>query len=733
MTLFLLRRCIPILLVLIPGVASAHEGMWLPTLLKSIEGDLRTAGLRITAEDIYSLNQGSIKDAIVLFGGGCTAEVIGEQGLIMTNHHCGFSQIQRHSSVERDLLKDGFWAAGRSDELGNEGLTATFVVRMEDVTDRIVPQLTPGLSEAQLREAVARLSEPIVREAVDGTHHAAVVRPFNYGNSYYIIVTETFRDVRLVGAPPSAIGKFGGDTDNWMWPRHTGDFSLFRIYAGPDNKPADPSPANIPWTPRYVLPIALDGPQEGGFAMIFGFPGSTQRYLTSYAVRHIQEVQDPMRIAMRRASLEVIDQAMRSSDRTRIQYAAKQASISNAYKKWIGELRGIKELGTLAGKVAYEERYIARARAAGKEDLAAVLPQLEAAYGQVAPYAIARDLFVEMVFYGPEVLRFADRFRVLVEDLDKLQASGGAQAEADKQLAAMAAFYKDFDVEVDKRVFKALLPIYREHLGPELQPGVLDEIDKRFRGNMDAWVDDLYARSALVSPEKMEKLLKPFNARSAKALQADPLIRVSRSFFRNFLEEVRPAHATLSDSIEAGMRTYVSGMMELFPEVTYWPDANSTLRLSYGSVEGSEPRDAVVYGTFTTLDGVMDKYIPGDPEFDLPQRLIDLHAAKDYGAYGVDGTMPVCFTSSLHTTGGNSGSPVLNGHGELIGINFDRSWESTMSDIQFDPAKCRNISMDVRYILFIIDKYAGAAHLLEEMRVVKGTHPPRTIPLPIHR
>lgn len=728
------RRIVALLLVLSTSFIQAHEGMWLPTLLKSIEGDMRTAGLQITAEDIYSLNHGSIKDAIVLFGGGCTAEVIGGKGLILTNHHCGFSQIQEHSSLETDYLKDGFWASSMDQELRNPGLTATFVVRMEDVTERILPALANGLDEPQRRAAVEQLAAAITAEAIAGTHYRAVVRPFNYGNSYYLVVTETFLDVRLVGAPPSSIGKFGGDTDNWIWPRHNADFSLFRIYAGPDNRPAEPSEANVPFAPRHVLPISLDGAKEGDFAMIFGFPGSTQRYLSSYAVEYVMQHADPVRIAMRTASLEVIDAAMRSSDLTRIRYADKQSSISNAWKKWIGELRGLKELNTMENKRAYEQAFREKAREQGRPEFADALDALRDLYAQYVPYAMARDLFVEMVYYGPDILRFADSYREVIEEHDRLRAEGKLDAALARLKESSAAYFKDHDPELDKRVFKALLPIYREHVPPALAPTMLKEIDTRFHGKTDAAIEAIYARSVFTSAEKLNKALAQPTPKALKALAADPAFRASRSLFSNFLEEVRPTHAQLSDRIEVAMRTYVKGMMTLYPEKTYWPDANSTLRLSYGKVEGSEPRDAVVYGASSTLDGVIAKYIPGDAEFDVPQRLIDLHASKDFGPYGLDGTMPVCFTSSLHTTGGNSGSPVLNGRGELIGINFDRTWESTMSDIQFDPDKCRNIAVDSRYILFIIDKFAGAGHLLEEMVLVKpaaeGIH---SIAIPLHR
>ena len=729
-----MRHVLALICSFLFSVVLAYEGMWLPTLLKSIEGDMQAAGLRLSAEEIYSINQGSIKDAIVLFGGGCTAEVISDKGLILTNHHCGFGRIQGHSSLENDYLKDGFWAAGMDRELRNPGLTATFVVRIEDVSDVILAGLDNDLGETLRRGEVERLAAPLIADAVSGTHYQAVVRAFDHGNSYYLIVTETFRDVRLVGAPPSSIGKFGGDTDNWIWPRHTGDFSLFRVYAGPDNTPADPSDDNVPFAPRHVLPISLDGVNEGDFAMVFGFPGNTQRYLSSYAVEYVVGTADPMRIAMRTASLEVIDAAMRSSDLTRIQYAGKQSSIANAWKKWIGELRGLRELRTLDRKREYEERYRARAVEAGMGHYAEALDDLEGLYREYVPYATARDLFVEMFYYGPEVLRFADRYRSLLLEHDRLSAEGAWEDELSRLRDAATAYFRDYDAEVDGRVFKALLPLYRKHVPQALAPGILKEIDTRFKGDPDAWVDALHAGSVFVSPERLDKAMSRLNARRAKRLASDPAFRASRSFVDGFLDDVRPRHAELSDLIEASMRTYVKGMKELFPDRTYWPDANSTLRLSYGKVEGSEPRDAVVYGPFTTLDGVMEKYIPGDAEFDLPPRLVELHATKDYGRYGRNGVMPVCFTSSLHTTGGNSGSPVLNGRGELIGLNFDRTWESTMSDIEFDPGKCRNISLDARYILFIIDKFAGAGHLIEEMHIA----PPRTdafrsIRIPLHR
>lgn len=710
----------------------AHEGMWLPTLLQAIEGDMRTEGLRISAEDIYSINNGSLKDATVLFGGGCTAEVISTQGLILTNHHCGFSAIQQHSSLEHDYLKDGFWAATLADELPNPSLTATFIVRMEDVTDRVLAALDAGMSEAERREAVGRAGEAIAQEATTGTGYGGVVRAFNYGNSYYLIVSETFRDIRLVGAPPGAIGKFGGDTDNWMWPRHTGDFSIFRIYTGPDGRPAEYAAANIPYVPKRSLAIGMDGVQEGDFAMIYGFPGTTQRYLTSYAVDYVMNTSDPLRIAMREASLGVIDAAMRTSDRTRIQYASKQSGISNSYKKWIGEVRGLKELHATDRKEELETEY--RRRAASAPEYAQALERLKGLYAEYTPYSKARDLFNELYFAGPEVLRFADGFGKLITTREELERNGKLQEEVDRLRKASEGFFKNYDAAVDRGVFKAQLPIYRANVDPALAPEVLREIDAKYAGSTDAYVEALYARTVFADEAKVHALLERPTAKVLKKLAADPAYRFSRSMMDGFQEQVRPQLADLSERIEVAMRSYVKGLMTLFPERTWWPDANSTLRLSYGHVEGSDPRDGVTYKPFTTLSGILEKYKPGDPEFDVPAKLIALYEAKDFGPYGQGDDIRVCFTSSLHTTGGNSGSPVLNGRGELVGLNFDRTWESTMSDILFDPAKCRNIAVDIRYVLFVIDKVCGARRLIDEMQLVSHQEEePHTIMLPLHR
>ena len=720
-----------VLLLVLSRTACAHEGMWLPTVLASVHDHMAAQGLKLSADDIYSANRSSLKDAIVLFGGGCTAEVISDQGLILTNHHCGFSAIQEHSSLENDYLKNGFWAATMKDELMNPGTNATFIVRMEDVTERVVSLLAPGFTEAQRKEAVAKVSALLASEASEGGRYNGVVRAFNYGNQYILIVSETFRDVRLVGAPHGSIGNFGGDTDNWMWPRHTGDFSIFRIYTDKDGKPADPAADNIPMRPRHVLPICMDGVKEGDFAMIYGFPGQTQRYLSSYAVDYVMNVGDPLKIRMRRASLAVIDEAMLASDRTRIQYADKQKGISNAYKKWIGEVRGLNELHALDVKHASESEYRKRAAQQSRTDFSAALDSLAAIYTTYPDLAEARDLHSEFFFVGPELFRFANNFQQLATGYEKLKAEGKLVAEVERLRNAAKGFHKDFDPAVDKRILKAQFPMYRSNLDPALGPD-LSGIDVKYKGNVAAWADAVYATSVFADPVKLDALLANFTNGARKKLEKDPALQFATRLTDAFAVKVKPRIDGANERIAVHMRMYVQGLMTLFPEKTFWPDANSTLRLSYGKVEGSSPRDGLIYEPFTDLDGVLEKYKPGDAEFDLPQRMLDLYAAKDYAPYGSATSMPVCFTSSLHTTGGNSGSPVLNGRGELIGINFDRSWESTMSDIQFDPAKCRNISADIRYVLFVIDKVCGAGHLVREMNLVRS-EPMPTIALPIHR
>ncbi len=701
------------------GHLTAHEGMWIPsTLAKLVIGDMQDAGLQLNADDIYAINHSSIKDAIVHFGGGCTAEVISDRGLILTNHHCGYSQIQAHSSLENDYLKDGFWAMSDAEELRNSNLTATFVVRIEDVTKQM-KNASAGLEGEQYQAALAIQAATLESQAIEGTHYKAEVKPFFYGNAYYMIVTETYLDVRLVGAPPSSIGKFGGDTDNWMWPRHTGDFSLFRIYAASDNTPAEYSEDNVPYQPKYSLPINMDGLSDGDFTMVFGFPGTTEQYLTSYAVEYVVDVQNPARIAMREAALSVIDIAMETDDQTRIQYAAKQSRISNAYKKWIGQSMGLERFDAVGQKKELEKRFIETARTTkGYEGYSQLPAEFEQLYERGHPYELARDYLIEFYYYGPEVLRYATNFRNVVEFRDSLERLGTWQAEVDRLKKSLDGFYKNYNADVDRGVMAAQAPLFIAGSPEVLQSPTLNDIARHHNMNGKALAADIYDKTVFDDRAELEKLLGKSSKKIAKTLAKDPIYHIATELLDTYIKQVQPMYAAFGTEEDMLMERYVKATMALFPDKEYWPDANSTLRLTYGKMEGTEPRDGLIYKPYTTLEGVVQKYIPGDKEFDVPERLLELYRTGDYGPYATDGEMRVCFIGSNHTTGGNSGSPALNARGELVGLNFDRTWESTMSDIMFNGQICRNIMVDAKYILFIIDKYAGAEHLIDEMNLV---------------
>lgn len=703
-------------------VSKASEGMWIPALLKSLnESEMKTMGMRLSAEDLYSINKSSLKDAIVHFGGGCTAEVVSDKGLILTNHHCGFSQIQSHSSVENDYLKDGFWAKDHASELMNAGLTATFIVRIEDVTKAVL-EGTAGKSDeekATLVTANIRKIESQTEEAEKGRE--AKIKPFFYGNEYYMIVTKTYRDVRLVGAPPSAVGKYGGDTDNWMWPRHTGDFSVFRIYAGADNEPAAPSADNVPYKPVKHFPVSLKGTKPGDFTLVYGFPGRTQQYLHSRAVKFVTETQNPAAIEMRRKSLAVIDAKMLESARWRIAYAGTQARISNYYKKWIGENRGLKKLNAIKVKQEMEREFAARLKKN---------PELQAKYGDIQQrlvahydkgekYLMARTMLIEFFFVGPSILRFTRNFETLVDYNDKL-SEDEAKEEVENLKKLVESSYKNYDPETDKRIFAALYGDYINHLSPELRPDIHAETAAKYGKDYERYAEDLFAKSYFTNKDRIMGWLDKYSPKKLKKLKNDPVYRLMKGSLGAWQTKASAKYAQFDAELSALMEDYVKAMMLVFPDKRYWPDANSTLRVTYGKVEGSEPRDGVEYTPYTTMDGILAKYIPGHRDFDLPDRLIQLGKTKDFGRYAdANGDLVVCFTASNHTTGGNSGSPVIDADGNLIGINFDRSWESTMSDIMFDPERCRNIVVDIRYVLFIMDKYANAGHLVNEMTIVR--------------
>ena len=666
-----------VLLVATSFTAFADKGMWLPSLIASRIDDMKSKGFKLSAEDIYSINKASMKDAVVLFDGGCTGEIISEKGLILTNHHCGYDAIQAHSTVEHDYLTDGFWAMNHDEELYCPGLKVHILVRMEEVTERL---------------AAGETKEEIIAKAkAEGVGFHATVESMYYGNMAYLFIYREFNDVRLVGTPPTTIGKFGADNDNWIWPRHTGDFSIFRIYANKNNEPAVYSADNKPYKPARHFKISTKGVNEGDFTMIYGFPGNTQEYITSDAVKYIAETSDPTKIDLRTQRLDIIGAAQAESAETRIKYAAKQANIANAWKKWQGEVKGINRLGTYNKKLAYEERFRNE-----NPDKAYLLDSLSAAYERNMEGYFHYELFNESL-RGIELSQV-----VYIANNEKLSY--------EEKRAALELFYKDFDVNVDRDIAKAMLAAYEKHatlFSPELSQLLAQH------GGGAAYAEWIYANTTLGSLESFnfENVANDPVAEFVAAI-APLRAHVSKYAYRNF--------SNIPD-IERWFRPYVKALMEWDKERAFFPDANLTLRVAYGKVAGYEYADGEYHLPQTTLEGIIAKDNPEIYDYNVPQALRDAYAKKDYGRWGIElngkYTVPVCFIATNHTTGGNSGSPVLNRKGELIGVNFDRTWLSTMSDIEFDETLCRNIICDIRYVLFVVDKVGGAEWLIDEMGI----------------
>lgn len=720
----MVRKIVFIILMLIMGMKVSHsgEGMWLPLLLEQLnEPEMVSMGMRISAEDIYSVNKSSLKDAILLFGRGCTAEIISDQGLILTNHHCGYGQIQRHSTLEHDYLTNGFWAMNKSEEIPNPGLSVTLLIRMEDVTDRALAGVKDGITEKErlviIKENIARIED----ESIKGTGYGAKVRPFYYGNQYYLFITQTFNDVRLVGAPPSNIGKFGGDTDNWMWPRHTGDFSLFRIYVNKNNEPAEYSSENVPYKPKYHLPISLNGVEKDDFTFVFGYPGQTQEYLPSFAVEMITGHENPVAIRLREKRLEIFDNYMSQNDLVRIQYSAKHAGVANYWKKMIGESRGIKKLDAVAKKRALETKFSdwAKSDVQRNEKYGQLIPAFEEIYRKLLPYNVIETYIVEGGL-GIEAFTYSYRFSRLVEkSLDKKTPPEELDKLEQQFKDGVSGYFKNYYLPVDKKVFAALLTDWFENQPAESIPIELRNEKVKYN-SIEEWADELYEKSSFTDSLKVRKLLKGYSAKDVKRITKDPLYKLSSAVYNYYISQVLPVTSTLNSRLDSLQRIYMTGQMEFQPDKKFYPDANSTLRVTYGKVDGYQPRDAVKYMHYTTLEGIIEKEDPTIYDYVVEPKLKQLYLSRDFGPYAaIDGTMRIAFIASNHTTGGNSGSPVLNADGHLVGINFDRNWEGTMSDLMYDPDQCRNISLDIRYCLFVIDKFAGAGHLVNEMTLVK--------------
>ncbi|MEO7445530.1 MAG: S46 family peptidase [Ferruginibacter sp.] len=700
--------------------AHADEGMWLPQLLGKLnEGQMKSLGMKISAADIYSINKGSLKDAVVSFGGFCTGDVISSQGLVLTNHHCGFDAIQNHSSIQNNYIRDGFWSKNKAEELTNKGLFVTFIVRIDDVTNQAMADVTSGMAEADRLSQIDKNLAAIKDRVQKGKNEDSFIRGFFEGNQYYLFVTKTYRDIRLVGAPPSAIGNFGKDTDNWMWPRHTGDFSMFRIYADANNEPSDYAAGNIPFKPKKSFNISLDGVKENDFTMVFGFPGRTMEYLPAVAVQQIMEVNDPAKIAIRDKALNVIDGFMRKDEVIKIQYASKYAGIQNAYKKWQGEILGLYRTDALAKKRTYEATFQQRvnANSVWKQAYGNVLPDLEAMYKTYQPYGLARDYYSEITS-KIELFTIANQLNSLVAAYDK-----DGEAGYIKRLPAvknnLEELIGEYNVTVDQRIFEVLMEkfIQDQTTTTYVSPAVNENLQK-MGGNYKSLSAGIYNSFPYTTTDNINSLLSQPAANTVETIRNNATVVFLNNMMKQYQSSVLPSYNDNQAKINNLQRMYMKAQMEVMKEKKFYPDANSTLRLTYGKVKGYKARDAVSYGYSTDLDGVMQKYVPGDYEFDVPEKLQQLYKAKDYGQYGSNGKMNVCFIATNHTTGGNSGSPVLDAYGNLIGLNFDRVWEGTMSDINYDPSICRNIMVDIRYVLFIVDKFAGASHLIQEMKLV---------------
>jgi hypothetical protein len=678
---------------------------------------MRKMGMKLRAKDIYDINKSSLKDAIVSLGGFCTAEVISDKGLILTNHHCGFDAIQNHSSLENNYIKNGFWAVNNNAEIKNPGLFVSFIINIEDFTNQVLIGVSKELSEKDRQAMIEKNIAQIKKEYKKETYQDIIVRPFFDGNKYYLFVTETYKDVRLVGAPPASIGNFGKDTDNWMWPRHTGDFSMFRIYADKNNKPASYSPDNVPYVPKRSLNISLKGLKENDFTMVMGFPGRTNEYLPSYALKQIMEISNPAKIKIRHQVLDVMGGYMRKDELIKIKYAAKYANIENAYKKWQGELLGLQKSNGIKKKLDYEVDFkqLITNDSNWQNKYGSLLSDLSTAYGDLEPLIIPRDYYNEIV-PRIELFNLASSFNNLFKNYSKDTASNNKKNQ--ELIEKIEDILKEYDVAVDKKLFATLLNLYVNDQSSEyISPKLLELINEYKDINKVA--DYIYTNSKLTKIDSIKTLLEYSPMFVSDFIKNDPAFSLYMSIYNTYVKETSSYVVDMQADINRLQRNYMEAQLTVFSNKRFYPDANSTLRVAYGKVKGYAPKDAMQYNFYTYMEGIMEKYKPGDYEFDVPQKLIDLYNAKDFGHYGVNGKQPVCFIASNHTTGGNSGSPALDAKGNLVGLNFDRAWEGTMSDINYDPTICRNVMVDIRYVLFIVDKFAGAHHLIEEMKLVR--------------
>jgi hypothetical protein len=712
-----------LLTILLTPALRADEGMWIPLLIEKFNIKLmQEKGFKLSAGDIYSVNKACMKDAVLQFGGGCTGGVISSDGLLITNHHCGYSQIQKHSTLAHDYLTDGFWAMTREEELANPGLTVTFLKRMEDVTEKVLNGVTDGMDDDQRSKLISFNISEITKNAIEGTGYSASVRPFYMGNQFFLFVNESFKDIRLVGAPPSAIGKFGGETDNWIWPSHTGDFSLFRIYADKSNKPADFSKDNVPYKPLYHFPISLKGVKEGDFTMVFGYPGTTSEYVPSYYIDMIKNYINPKIIEIRTKKIEIMEAAMDTDPLIRIQYSAKKAGIANPWKKWIGEIKGLEKMGTVEKKEEFERKLTEWIHAENSRTIkyGNILPKYKELCTRLREYSLVNSYTNEVFFInGADIISFSRNIKALADliknkaDQDQINVMKINLVETGRN------FFQNYNQPTDKKLFITVMTMYGQNLDMKWLAPEYIKLQKSCKGNFSRIADKLYASSVFTDETRFKAFVTGFNSSGVASLNKDPFYLLALDVIDFLTTNVREELGRINNEMQKLNRDYMSAQMEYDSERIFYPDANSTLRVSYGTIRGYYSKDAVYFTYYTTLKGIMEKDDPKIYDYNVPEKLRQLYKTKNYGRYTQDGEVPVCFIANNHTTGGNSGSPVINADGQLIGVNFDRDWEGVASDLSFSPDQSRNISLDIRYALFIIDKFAGAGYLLNEMTIVE--------------